>query len=288
MKQKLLRAIMLMVGVVLVFVFQREPGTGFESADYTSSANMRESLGDIQEYLVDQYSSSASSKYKGTATVKTTYSSMGLVVDNISQRTMNNTWNASNVNFPVNGTCGLVAETILFRKYMTLASGRLPEVDTEYGVFSKLAEYAYDCGIFSKSDHNGTSLSEQKKIANYYLDTYQNNKYTANTDTINLWSTLKSYLDSKIRPVKLGLTGTNGNDETVGHAVVATGCYIQKVNYTEKNWLGQWKSKSKEYKIVRICNGWNDSNDPDDNLSWSQATHRFIFFDCVKNMLKLK
>lgn len=285
-KRNFVNTILLIVALlVLAPTVMKDSGTK-ESSNYLSEANMKSSISGIQSYLSAQFSSSSSSKYKGTATVETSDGSdIGLVLTNISQTTMNDKWNANHTwNYQVDGTCGLVALDIMIQKYMTLVTGKLPNSDSAYGVFNKLVQYAFDSKIFpNDGTANGTSLAEQEKIADYYLKTYQKNKYSSDKDKNGLWGTITSYIDNKVRPLKLGLTGED-EEGKVGHAVIASAYYIETVTYQQKNVFGNWKTYTKDYKVLRICDGYTDS----EKTQWNKTTNKFIFFDCVKNLIKFK
>ncbi|MDO4318862.1 MAG: hypothetical protein Q4C48_11780 [Lachnospiraceae bacterium] len=276
MKTGISRFLLLTIGIILTFSFFIKPAERQNGSYYDSGKNMKVTRSEIQQDLIASHSASYSSKYKGTATVKTTYLSSIMLGRNISQGEIVETWNSRNAGRELDGVCGLVSLTMLFRTYM---EDNLLHMDTAYGVFSKLAEYAWSRGVFNENDTSGTTTSEEKKIANGYLTAHHKKKYLANVDSINLWSTLKDYLDDKEEPVTLSLNGKAQN-----HSVMATGCYIETVTYKQKNVLGWYTTKTDDYKIVRICNGWEDSN----TAQWNRTTHRYIYFDCVLNLLKLK
>ena len=194
MKRWFENLLVLLVAILVLFPAVLKESDALESANYNSEANMKASISEVQSYLSSQYSSTKSNKYKGTATVKTSsQSDIGLVLTNIDQETMTVKWNNSHTNsYKIEGSCGLVALDIMIQKYMTVPTGKLPNSDTKYGVFSKLVDYAFDSGIFDDNGKaSGTTLDEQKKIANYYMKTYQNSKYSANGDEAGLWGTLK-------------------------------------------------------------------------------------------------
>lgn len=276
MKRGLSRFLLLTVGIILAFSAFIKPGDSNNGSYYDSDKNMKQTRAEIQQDLVSAYSATASSKYKGTATVKTTYLSMAVVAENISQKTVLKAWNDRHEDKQIRGVCGLVSLSMLFRKYMDV---NVLKTDTAYGIFAKLADYAWSVGIFDSDDNSGTTTYEEKKIANHYLDKYQKDKFTANVDEIGLWGTLKDYLDNKVKPVTLSLQGKNDK-----HSVLATACYVETVTYKKKNVFGGWTTKTADYKIVRVCNGWSDTN----RSQWNSTTNRYIYFDCVLDLLKLK
>lgn len=189
---------------------------------------------------------------------------------------MVNLWNNENEDRKIRGVCGLISLTMLFRKYMEVNT---LQADSTYGVFYKLADYAWEADVFSSKDNSGTTTSEEKKIANGYLKMYQKKKYAANVDEYGLWGTLKDYFDNKVKPVTLSLRGKSG-----AHSVLGTACYIETVTYKKKNVFGIYTTQKEDYKIVRVCNGWENSN----TSRWSYTTNRYIYFDCVMDLLKLK
>lgn len=276
MKLGISRFLLLTIGILLTFSVFIKPGEKQNGSYYDSDKNMKVTRSEIQQDLIASHSGSKSSKYQGTATVKTTYYSMSVVANNINQNTMVNLWNGENRNRQIRGVCGLVSLTMLFQKYMntnTLQS------DSAYGVFSKLADYAWEIDVFNSKDNSGTTTSEEKKIANGYLKTYQKKKYTANVDKLGLWGTLKDYFDNNLKPVTLSLNGTKGD-----HSVLATACYVETVTYKKKNVFGVYTTQKEDYKIIRVCNGWEDSN----TAQWGLTTNRYIYFDCVIDLIKLK
>ena len=276
MKLGISRFLLLTIGILLTFSVFIKPEEKQNGSYYDSDKNMKVTRSEIQQDLIASHSGSKSSKYQGTATVKTTYLASLMIGRNINQGDIVRIWNSRQPDKEFEGVCGLVSLTMLFQGYMT--ENKL-HTDTAYGVFSKLAEYAWSKGIFNENDDSGTTTSEEKKIANGYLTAYQKKKYQANIDKLGLWGTLKDYIDDKEEPVTLSLNGKNEN-----HSVMATGCYIETVTYKQKNVFGRYTTKTEDYKIVRVCNGWEDSN----TAQWSRTTHSYIYFDCVLDLLRLK
>lgn len=260
-----------------------------DTANFLSDVNMKSSIAEIQEYLVDEYSASNLNNYKGKAKVSTTYSSNGILVDNMSQSSLNDQWNKAHPDKKIDGSCGYVAITMMINKYMNLVTNdKMKNKESKISIFNKLVNYGFNNGWISKKMKTssnldaGTGSDEQVKMSNYYIDTFQNDVVTANKDTTFLWSTTKKYMN-KIRPVKLGLTGKK-NNEKHGHAVIATACYTEKVTYTEKNIFGNWTKKNVEYNVCRICDGWSNSV----NSNWNATTNKYIFYECVVDLVKFK
>ena len=246
-----------------------------ETMSYDSDVNMKSTLAEIQSEIRNMYSASRYSDVK----VSTTYRTFGVVCDNLSQDRLVEQWNTSNPNKRVSGACGIVANTMLLRKYMQLTTGKLPKTYSDVEIFNAQMVYAWGSGkVFRSDDRSGTTQNQNIKRLNYYLDTYESNKYTANGDSTGLWSTCRSYLVDKIRPVLLHLNGSDTD-----HEVMCTAGYIETVTYNTKvlNWS---VSHTDNYKIVRICNGWEDSL----QSSWNKTTNSYVFFDCVENLIKLK
>lgn len=170
MKTGISRFLLLTIGIILTFSFFIKPAERQNGSYYDSGKNMKVTRSEIQQDLIASHSASYSSKYKGTATVKTTYYSMSVVANNIDQNTMVDLWNEENRNRQIRGVCGLVSLTMLFQRYM---SANALQPDSAYGVFSKLADYAWETDFLSLKDNSGTTTSEEKKIANGYMKTYQ-------------------------------------------------------------------------------------------------------------------
>lgn len=245
---------------------------------YDDSMNMLCSLDEVKTKLINMYSAGSGNSFYGTATVSVVYDAR-ISAENISQESMNLQWNVSHPNRMIDGTCGLVANTMLFKKYMDV--GRLKK-DTNTSIFNKLVAYAFAEGYFIPGDANGLTEVEQQFIAIDYLDEYQNGKYYANVDYINLWSTTKKYIEDEFAPVTIRIVESDGS----GHRVLVNGCFTLKVNYKLKNSKGKIYSGYTYYNVLRICDGWDNSYI---NGKWSNArTYKFIFFDCERNLLKLK
>ena len=279
MKRRIILGCLLVVGcvVAIIGVMHGKMKKTYASAEnFDSSINMQFSLESIQYYLKSEYSSSKSSKYVGNATVKKTYDSFGVIGENMNQTLLNNEWNRVNKDKTVGGTCGVVASTMLIRKY--ISQNKLPMGQTNQQIFNSLVEYAWKSKIYTSTNNGSTTPLEQKKILNKYLDD-KGSKYTANADVMNLWSTSKNYLDDKIEPIVVGLNGYSG-----GHAVLATDAYILNVKYKTKLVSGIYINHSKNYKVLRICNGWEDTN----LKNFNDSTYRYIYFDCVDDLVKLK
>lgn len=274
MKRRIIRIGLLLIGCVIVIMafMGKNDKKEYSLQYYDSSLNMKSSLEEIEKYLVKQYSTS---KYVGTATIKMTYDSFGVTADNIAQSTMNDSWNARNPLKPVDGTCAIVANTMLFRKYMQ--HSQLMNVTAQY-VFDIQASYAWQTKMFTQENHYALYDYEQVTLANHYLSK-TNGDFTANMDSINLWNTSKSYLNDKIKPITLYLTGMDG-----AHTVLATDCYVERVTYKMKNTIGITVTKTADYKIYRICNGWKDTIPSD----WKISTHSYVYFNCVDGLMKLK
>lgn len=283
MKKKLLLLLLCIVGIRIVLItLIPSSGTPLNMAtnDYNSSVNMKSSLADIQSAIKSMYSGS---KYKSVS-VSTTYDSTSVICDNISQSNIAHAWNDKNPNKKVSGVCGIVSNTMLLQKYMDLTLGKLPNKYSKEDTFYKQVDYAWGKGgIFSSEKKEGTTAEEEKKLLNYFLDTYEKSKYKANIDNIGLWSTCKDYFDTKVRPVKLTLKGKLSDGTTSYHSVLGTAGYIEKVTY-KTSLMGLSINHTEEYEIARICNGWMDS----EKNNWAKTTNKYIFFDCVTNIIKLK
>ena len=279
MNKKLILAVLYLSGMLLVFLVlgpEQISGKNNTSASvYDSDINMKKSISEMQAVIKSMYSDS---KYKNVKVV-TSYQSFGVLCNNLSQERLKNLWNTANPTKKVSWVCGIVANTMLLRKYMTLASGKLSNSYTAETIFNMEMKYAWGSGkIFSSEDTSGTTQNEEVKLLNYFLDTYESSKYTANGDITGLWGTCRNYPDERIRPIILDL---NGNESD--HAVLCTACYIEQVTYKTTT-LGITISHTDSYKIARVCNGWEDSTDS----GWNNSTNSYIFFDCVRDLIKLK
>ena len=282
----LIRTVICAIGIGVVFLvlgFAKESkprlNTGVKYYD-DADLNMQSTLGRIDTVIRGFYSG------KSSVRVETTYSSFGVLADNISQTALNDRWNREHPSQKITGVCGIVSNTMLLRKYMTTISG-LPQSEDKYTVYEKQMKYAWGDGNFfsgkKKDDaervYSGTNADGEVELLDNYIKKNQSgSKLRGNVDTIGNWSTLKSYLNDKIRLVKLSLEGKNSN-----HSVLATACYVETVSYKKKV-LGINLKFSDDYEIVRICNGWNDSAE----RNYAATTHSYVFFDCVYELVKLK
>ncbi len=282
-KGRITRGMILFIGIALTYSVMLKPELQAMSVSYyDSSINMLDTHDDIKDYLKNRYSSSSSSSYVGTATVSTTYTSKARAVRNISQASMNSNWNKKNPSKSVSGSCGYVALTMLIRDYMRVEG---LSTDTEYNVFSYMLNYGFEQEYTTEVNKKGykysagTTNGERKNIVAYYLKNKQDNEYTPNADTLLMWTKIKDSLNNKQDPIVLGLDGIDG-----GHVVVGTQCYEDKVTYVQKNVFGVKTNKTATYKVIRVCNGWENS----ESGNWHDTTSNYIFFDCVDSMLRLQ
>ena len=279
MKRKIALGCLLVVGCVVALFGLTDANILQVNGEsyYDSSINMADSLIDIQKTIVSKHSATNSSKYIGEATVTLTYDSFGVIGTNVSQSKLNEMWAIKNPGKDVKNTCGLVANTMMIMKYIEqFKIKKVAGYDTSYDIYSVQLKYAWDTKIFTAKDRGGTCTLEQVSLANHYLFKILND-YSASLD-IGVWSRLKTQLDKKIEPMVVDCRG-----KKLGHAMLATDCYIQTVNYKEKIIFGITVSKKKDYKIVRVCSGWEDT----DLKRWEETTNDYIFFDCVFDSIYL-
>ena len=214
-------------------------------------------------------------------TVTTLERSFGVSSENIDQTTLTNVWNTNNPTKNLHGTCVLTALTMLFRKYMDINS--FSNSYTNQQIFNILANYGWQAKYYSgPDDSDGLTDSEMKALANKFIKACEKGAYSANVDTIGLWSTMDTYFNDRVRPVIAVLKGSKAN-----HAVLANCEYVERVSYTVKI-LGISHAKHADYKVLRICNGWADSYNPSRTAWDGSVTYQYVYFDCVKSILKLK
>ena len=180
MKRKIALGCVLVVGCLVAFfglvdknVVQMKNG-----AYYDSDECLKDTLGEIQQSLAKKYSSTASSKYIGNATVEETYDSFGVIGKNVSQSNLNQLWEMFNPGKTITDTCGLVANTMMIMKYQEQFKIDKDEnvYDRSYAIFEVQAKYAWEKKFFTKEQNGGTSTEEQVTLANVYLS--QKNSWT--------------------------------------------------------------------------------------------------------------
>lgn len=275
-KGKKLIYVILSISIVLwggtqIRIYSRNMNTS-NSTGLCYDNTMKDTLADIDTRIINEAKFIYGGALVNTPTVKTTYSTYKVGTKNISQTRMNLYWNNRHTSQKVDGTCAAVAMTMLIRKYADV--GQLKETKDE-DVFCTLIAYAWSTGIFSGKSDSGLTDNEIKKMANNYLNKYQNGKYTANVDIANCWGTLKKYCNDNIKPIQLHLTG-----KTTDHSVVANAGYCETVSFVIRSTDGMYKNNTINYNIARICDGWNDSS--------SSSTYKYIFMDSVESLVKLK
>ena len=167
----------------------------------------------------------------------------------------------------------------MFRKY--IAQDKL-KTDTKENIFVSQIDYAWKVGIFNNGKTEGLYSDEIKKMANNYLKS-ANSDLSANVDEKLMWSTLKNYLNNKIEPVSIILDGEELDGKQIRHAVLATDCYTLKVKFKMKNFLGITTTFSENYNIVRICDGWKNT----DYKNFEETTYRYVYVDCISELIKL-
>jgi hypothetical protein len=258
--------------------------TSINPEDFKGNGNGASTLSDFQETLKKAYSNSSNSTYIGNASVSSTYNSLGITSENISQTTFNNKYNYDNPTKVVDGTCNIIASTLLLRKYMD--TGALPESYNNKTIFYTLTNYAWSANYFTKSDNSGLSNAEMVKLLNKYIMVYEADLFTANSDSTNLWSTIKNYYDKKVKPVTITL---NSSDSS--HQVFVSAAYTETVTYKKKNILNRTTTYTKSYNAVRVCDGWQNSyKDPFTSSGTSDGTKRYsyYYFDSASALIKLK
>lgn len=282
MKRKIALGCVLLMGCVVSIMGlmpKKEKEICSDYANYKSSINMTTSLDDIKKHIVTKYSKSKSNDYVGTATISVTYDSFGVIGENISQTYMNLTWNNGNPGKEVKGTCTLVANTMLFRKY--ISQYKLKQ-DSNEMIFAGQVIRGWQLKILTNDKRGGLSASQGKTIADEYLKS-KSSSLRGNLDVFSKWSTLKKYLNDKIEPVVIHLEGMKPDGEPIAHAVLATDCYTLTVKYTKKNIFGRNVSDKELYNVIRVCNGWENT----DLKDFEKTTYSYIYEDCMVSLMKL-
>lgn len=229
-------------------------------------------LGEIYKELEKTYSSTTSSKYVGNATVKQTDSTGNVKGINLNQSMINLYWNMNNPDKEIGGTCAIIANTMMIMNYQDQnKADKDKNADRWYTIFEAQVEYAWNRKIFTIADNKGITASEQVTLATYYL-AKKNSKYKAFSNSSSIWDRVNKQLSGNV-PVSVSARCTG----KVNHAMMATKSYILNVQYKEKNLFGIPKNKNKNYKVLRVCNGWESTN----NDRWEETTNSYIYFDCV-------
>ncbi len=176
---------------------------------------------------------------------------------NMSQPSLNSSYNQSHPTDIIKGTCSLVA--------MTMMANAVKDSNTYH--LNKDKDQIFE-GFRNAYAIASAESTYDRGYDRYFESTieifYTMNGISVDANLINANSGVNESLCESLYPLSIinfeGADTTYRPSFTTGHSVLFVGCYYYETTYKERYFLVGKKTVTKPFHVFVVCDGWTDSN----------------------------